>query len=723
MRKSWVAGFLVFSVVLIVGARHESVDEFLVWAGICASDSRTPARSASLVLAAVQNASAQSSTAPPVSCPPPPAGYQILPEVSGSGDVTVPLALGTGAGLGTGNQNLCFVANSLPAAPVIRIKRGNRLTVKLINTLRNTGPDNTQNCPIENYVDGPPASGECSQPEEGFKALPGADGSFYPIQSNVPHLADGTFNLHTHGFDVSPRPCSDEVLRSTLYAANWGGPVAPLLPCQDAPNELTYSYDIGSDENPGLYWYHAHRHGQAQAQTMMGATGAIVIENEDDARRAAHGVTDDVMVIRDFPSNYVSGEPGRVSAEPGRAMPHRRLLNKPYGHHRAPSAAGDPAIDPRIDRDNEVTCAASDPDTGGPQITRLTLNGALVQEAPQFPPPDDQVLVKTMAVGERQLWRLANTSAQTYVSPQLVLSQNGVDRVLPLVIVALDGNPVHDDDGNRHFDIVDTTKQPLLLAPANRVEFLVHAPPPGATLYLDSLQVTPGCAGDGAPARRLLRVVSSGQERSGETAAQNDDDIQPQGRETRFTHMLDAPPSVRRVFAFTEYPRSFTVDQSSWIIGPPGPDQFDPDATDFYLTMTSSSDGEGKPVEIRPFDPHNLRPDVVVHLKGQESVIEEWIIQNYTLEVHAFHIHQINFRDVTQGAAINDRAPLLDTVNVPHAVRGASTEPGVDIPTTPGFVRLRMKFTRTSIGEFVFHCHILEHEDNGMMQKVRVVAD
>jgi FtsP/CotA-like multicopper oxidase with cupredoxin domain len=110
-------------------------------------------------------------------------------------------------------------------------------------------------------------------------------------------------------------------------------------------------------------------------------------------------------------------------------------------------------------------------------------------------------------------------------------------------------------------------------------------------------------------------------------------------------------------------------------------------------------------------------------LKGRESVIEEWIVQNYTLEVHAFHIHQINFRDVTRGDAFNGRAPLLDTVNVPRAVRGASTEPGVDIPTTPGFVRLRMMFTRTSIGEFVFHCHILEHEDNGMMQKVRVVAD
>jgi hypothetical protein len=127
------------------------------------------------------------------------------------------------------------------------------------------------------------------------------------------------------------------------------------------------------------------------------------------------------------------------------------------------------------------------------------------------------------------------------------------------------------------------------------------------------------------------------------------------------------------------------------------------------------------PVTIRPFDPHTLRPDVVVHLNGRDSVTEEWTVQNYTLEIHDFHMHQIHFRDVTNGD--DNRTPVLDTVNVPPAVRGASTEPGVDVPTTPGFVRLRMKFTRASIGEFVFHCHILSHEDKGMMQKVRVVAD
>jgi len=44
-------------------------------------------------------------------------------------------------------------------------------------------------------------------------------------------------------------------------------------------------------------------------------------------------------------------------------------------------------------------------------------------------------------------------------------------------------------------------------------------------------------------------------------------------------------------------------------------------------------------------------------------------------------------------------------------------------PGAPGFVRLRMTFTTADVGEFVFHCHILEHEDNGMMGKIRVVAD
>lgn len=98
-------------------------------------------------------------------------------------------------------------------------------------------------------------------------------------------------------------------------------------------------------------------------------------------------------------------------------------------------------------------------------------------------------------------------------------------------------------------------------------------------------------------------------------------------------------------------------------------------------------------------------------------------LENYALGVHSFHIHQMHFRDVTVSDKIDDLAPILDTVNVPGATRGHSTENDVDIPMTPSVVRLRLKFTRAMIGEFVFHCHLLAHEDAGMMKKVRVVAN
>ena len=59
---------------------------------------------------------------------------------------------------------------------------------------------------------------------------------------------------------------------------------------------------------------------------------------------------------------------------------------------------------------------------------------------------------------------------------------------------------------------------------------------------------------------------------------------------------------------------------------------------------------------------------------------EDWLLQNYTLEVHNFHIHQMHFRDITAGDT-SDRAPLLDTVNIPPATRAPSwTEKTLTFP-------------------------------------------
>ena len=180
--------------------------------------------------------------------------------------------------------------------------------------------------------------------------------------------------------------------------------------------------------------------------------------------------------------------------------------------------------------------------------------------------------------------------------------------------------------------------------------------------------------------------------------------------------------TVHRTFVLSEYTRRFTYGLTKWTATPPTASQFDPNATDFFITEVASDDGEVRPgaTAVQPFT-HRSAPQVVVHLRGQPSVTEEWEIQNSTLEIHDFHMHQIHFRDVTSASTNPALHPILDAINVPAAPLKSSIEAGG--PGSPGIVKLRMTFTAADIGETVFHCHILEHEDNGMMGKVRVLAD
>jgi FtsP/CotA-like multicopper oxidase with cupredoxin domain len=77
---------------------------------------------------------------------------------------------------------------------------------------------------------------------------------------------------------------------------------------------------------------------------------------------------------------------------------------------------------------------------------------------------------------------------------------------------------------------------------------------------------------------------------------------------------------------------------------------------------------------------------------------EEWVIKNAAREEHPFHIHVNDF----QVMAVNGK---------PYQARGEQDV--VPLPSG-GEVRIRMHFNRF-VGTTVFHCHILAHEDNGMM--------
>jgi FtsP/CotA-like multicopper oxidase with cupredoxin domain len=116
---------------------------------------------------------------------------------------------------------------------------------------------------------------------------------------------------------------------------------------------------------------------------------------------------------------------------------------------------------------------------------------------------------------------------------------------------------------------------------------------------------------------------------------------------------------------------------------------------------------DGQPA--KPYDPADPSPNII----AQQGDVEDWIIENRTTELHAFHIHQIHFMMLAWNGVPVDEPFLRDTVNVPYWDGKSTTYPSV---------KLRMDFRDPNIiGTFPYHCHLLEHEDGGMMGTIRVL--
>src|SRR5262249_33208303 len=106
-----------------------------------------------------------------------------------------------------------------------------------------------------------------------------------------------------------------------------------------------------------------------------------------------------------------------------------------------------------------------------------------------------------------------------------------------------------------------------------------------------------------------------------------------------------------------------------------------------------------------------LNPPAIVTTQG---MVEDWTIENRAREVHVFHIHQLHFvllaRDGVTLPPPSQR--FIDTAVLPFW-NGTGAYPSITA---------RMDFrAATTVGDFVFHCHILEHMDHGMMASIRVL--
>lgn len=612
-------------------------------------------------------------------------------------------------------------------------------------------------------------------------------------------------NVHTHGLLVPPtRPANpatglfgDYVLTTTQPATSTadacqpfdgGAPdghaghdttalmrhriVLPQTPTAAFPDWRKMSPGAPSVHPTGLYFFHPHPHGYSSTQLSGATSGMITIG-------ALGG------------KGLLSTPPG-APAQNVRHMLLKDMQVKPAGPGVFDFLANaDPGLCDGASSllTNHGYCANADG-----RRWYFTVNGQA------YPLIDD------IRAGEQEVWRLVNASPTvTYRLSVGRIDAQGKPieaEKLDLQLLSVDGAAAQ---------IADPKQQKfprnILLMPGARVEFAINPPKGDGEYQLLSDQVETG-GGNGVadtwqpvalarvrwPASTVAEAAAGADATARETTAggksmaaryANFARVEVKGPDlTKQTPANPHPyPAIgacrdltdhkhERVIHFVKNPNQNVgkKDLFGLITGIRPAGVIDPssaqtvylrhkqgDALDKQTPFASWSALQAFNAPTSAFTPAFGQPEdassICAVLQRDERHSEIWVLENWSNEIHNFHMHQTKFQIFQNSAAAYRNIPcqtaktctdtdnLLsvfyedtsasahDTVPVPRGV-GANCDgtirkagEGCD----PGRVTIEVRFGRPELigqngyGDFVFHCHILEHEDNGMMGLVRVV--
>jgi L-ascorbate oxidase len=526
-----------------------------------------------------------------------------------------------------------------------------------------------------------------------------ADPSCGPMSGhmpNKPHCFNGT-NLHTHGLWVNPSGNGDNVLLS----------INPGVSFQ-------YEYNIPGDHPSGTFWYHTHRHGSTALQVSSGMAGALIIRGDRLPSEAAHGdidtlvkgMTERVMVMQQI--QYACREPDQN----GKLGPIK--TNKDGTYRCDPGDVG------KIESYDQFGQGK-----WGKSGRYTTINGVVL---PAFHTKQGQV----------ERWRMIHAGVHDTISLTLVkmkpkarlaaklseaaeekfIAQSCTGAVIPYNLVAADG-------------LTMAAAQATKIAtfqPGYRFDALVAFPEAGEYCVIDASSPGAGSVNGDTPGPRLMGTVHV-------DAGTPVPDINAYLTDTLVARAQAAmPPAVRpaivadlkaglKLTRFTPHP-DIGDDE---IKGPPQEltffiDTSDKNNTKFEVGNTLKTE------DTEAYDPDRIDRKLIL------GTADEWIMQSH-LGSHPFHIHVNPFqivsitdpsgKDVSVAGSIDDAdggkidpqyAGLKGVWKDTLWIKGLA-------PAVPGgfyTVKVRTRYQRY-IGEFVIHCHILDHEDQGMMQNVAVV--
>jgi L-ascorbate oxidase len=572
--------------------------------------------------------------------------------------------------------------------------------------------------------------------------------------------------LHTHGLVVQARaptlsdPTFGDYVFVEIYNSANGTPVPqPTHQHGSIVKDFAdYRIDIPANHPSGAFWFHPHVHGIALNQVSSGLAGIISIGRAGDyafgdqlkspfpEANVRHLVLKDIQVLAAGTIMLAAPEPV-VDGE---------VLNQedPKFCNQFPAGPGEVRQGSCPGADN--TGGGGNDYTGGAWF--FTVSG---QRFPTIP----------ITAPDGEIWRLTNASGSLSYDLQLINDATRAPMVMQLI--SIDGVSINVPPstalgtqvqlGGARFKVVACPPVPasgagsapvcineFAMMPSSRAEIWVTyrdatgrvvTPPAGATGTFKTIGITTGAAGDAWPAIDLAKVAfdQTGPRRLTAFAL----DIRGDAfRANLPTGIFSARVPYAKAAGLPSGCKALAAGHRRRIFF----GLYDPvnNANGFGLGYEevdwNGAVVAGSQVPVSAFDPS--QNTICLPLgPGQTPAHETWELVNLATENHNFHMHQTKFRfiepsappgsplavklDTTVGAGI-----LEDNVPIPVAVP--------NIPDVANYqngyctiaqwrngqctsVPLVVDIPFSQLGEFVFHCHILEHEDGGMMAKIQVV--
>ena len=522
--------------------------------------------------------------------------------------------------------------------------------------------------------------------------------------ADTPHCFNGT-NLHTHGLWVNPAGNGDNVLLS----------INPGV-------DFTYEYNIPSDHPSGTFWYHTHRHGSTALQVSSGMAGALIVRGNrlptttkhGDIDTLLRGMTERVLVMQQI--QYACRGPAPA---PGKLGPIKETKEGRY----------------ICDKDDVGGIEGYDQFGPGswPASGRFTsINGKVL---PFF----------RTTQGKIERWRMIHGGVRDTVSLQFFKLKPGkLKAALPRLTPETQSKAIADLCSGTPLPYTVIAADGLTMAsgkqrtvatfqPGYRYDALVVFPEAEAYCVIDSSAPKSGTVNGIQVGPQLLGIVRV----APGTPVPNIGDYVRDALVANANQAMpaDVKPAVvadltngLKFTNFTPHPDiaddEVTGKQElTFFI------QVPPKALEFQVGNTLDTK------DAQPYDPNRI--DRKLTLGG----VDEWTLQSHYVS-HPFHIHVNPFQIVS----IKD--PMGNEVSAPGSQDkgdGVSIDPqyeglqgvwkdtlwiksliGEKTPPPPGSsgiytIKIRTRYERY-IGQYVLHCHILDHEDQGMMQNVEVVV-